>query len=221
MHCATHNLKAHRNALFNSSDSPKSVRHFCSKEGVRFTWNSCIEECYLRDCCNQFPATNLDDNSVYPNCWNKMLVGLALRPFSEKTLAEQFCHLASLLQCKDDILFTGRVDENKDMSVMHRKRLKILKEALAFEEDSQSTGLDEVRRKLAGLEYCVFVACVFNEWFMNKTQNITLGKIDVLEAEMKECLTYFSEWKIATKATKKKHKDWEKFCILPQTYNNL
>ena len=97
VHCTTHNLKALQNALLNSSENEKTSRRFRSREGDIFTWKLVVEECFIRDRCNQLPATHLDHSSAYPNAWNKMRVGYALRPFSEKTLAEQFCHLSDKL----------------------------------------------------------------------------------------------------------------------------
>ena len=41
-HCSTHNQKAHRNAFLLSKADPKSSRYFLSKEGIRFTWNDCV-----------------------------------------------------------------------------------------------------------------------------------------------------------------------------------
>ena len=79
----------------------------------------------------------------------------------------------------------------------------------------------------AGLEFSVYVACIFNERFMNKGQSITKDNIDQLEAEMKMNLKYFKDWIISahnqkgTERYKNKKENWTECCIDKKTYNNL
>jgi len=63
--------------------------------------------------------------------------------------------------------------------------LSILKEAFGANKVLPS---DKLQSELAGLEYSVYVSCIFNERFMNKHKHITLDNIDQIQEEMKECL---------------------------------
>ena len=122
--------------------------------------------------------------------------------------------------CIDEMLYSGEIEENKDIPRMHQKRLCILKEALKKRGKDVS---NEVKSLIAGLEYCVYVASIFNERFMNSKCQLTRNNIDRIESEIKECLKYFSEWRKATVSLKKdkEHPAWEKYCICQKTYNNL
>ena len=82
---------------------------------------------------------------------------------------------------------------------------------------------NEVKRHIAGLEYCVYVALIFNERFMNSKCKLTWDNIDRMETEIKVCLDYFSEWRKATVSLKKdkEHPKWEKYCLCQKTFNNL
>ena len=180
---------------------------------------NCVEACFERDGSTLLPQTHLDNASVFPNAWNKMRVGNALRVFSEKTLAEQFSNLGTLLGCHSELLFHGDLHEDKDISTKNRKRLSILKEAA----EKQVFLPDNVRSELAGLEYSVYVSCIFNERFMNKHKNITLDNIDQIKGEMEECLEYFAKWRDASVALRKdkEHTEWAKYFVCQKTYNNL
>lgn len=120
-----------------------------------------------------------------------MRVGEALRVFSEKTLVEQFMTIGQELNCFNELLFSGNRNENKDIIAMYKKRLRILRRVIStkLEEVSES-----VKEMFAGLEFSVYVACIFNKRFMNKGQSITRENIDELEVEMKSNLEYFKDW---------------------------
>ena len=129
-HCSTHNQKNLHNVFNNSSESLHASRLFMSISGVRFTWKERVEECYLRDLINALPVTNVCKASVYPNGWNKMRVGLSLRPFNDKTLVEQFSYLGNILGCNSKIYFTGGLQDCKDVVKMYLKQAEILREVI-------------------------------------------------------------------------------------------
>ena len=102
---------------------------------------------------------------------------------------------------------------------MYKKRLTILKNAIKAKGEYLHD--NTIKVKLAGLEYSVHVAIIFNQHFMNKQKSVTLENIDVYEAVMKESLEYFSKWRQAAISKKKEDKEWEKACISAVTFNNL
>jgi hypothetical protein len=223
-HCSTHGLKALRNAFLASSKDEKTSRHFRSKDGIQFTWEGCVAECFYRDRQDLFQHTMLTKDSVFPNQWNKMRVGEALRVFSDKTLTEQFTSLGMTLSCFQDLLYSGDVNECKDVPTMHKKRLGIIRNALFSKKNEASNNIKEI---FAGLEFSVYVACIFNERFMNKARSITRENIENLEEEMKSNLLFFKEWMTSSLEMKQAdvYKDkgdkWTECCIDKKTYNNL
>ena len=219
MNCSTHNQKALRNAFLNSTTKLRSARKFKSIDNIKFTWEECVQECFFRDKMNDLPQTKLDKNSVYPNAWNKMSVGHSLCPFSEKTINEQFTHLGSLLGVSNDMYFKGTFTENTDLSAMYKKRLATLRNTINLKGENLDDG--SIKVKFAGLEYSCHIAVIFNEHFMNKEKSLTLENIDACEAEIKDSLKYFSDWRKACILNKSKDKEWEKACISAVTFNNL
>ncbi|GFH57354.1 hypothetical protein CTEN210_13830 [Chaetoceros tenuissimus] len=223
-HCSTHGLKALRNAFLASSKEDSTARYFRSRDGIRFTWNGCVTECFYRDRQHLQQDTMLTMDSVFPNHWNKMRVGEALRVFSEKTLVEQFMTIGQELNCFNELLFSGNRNENKDIIAMYKKRLRILRRVIStkLEEVSES-----VKEMFAGLEFSVYVACIFNERFMNKGQSITRENIDELEVEMKSNLEYFRDWILSaygqkgTEMYRDRMDKWTECSIDKKTYNNL
>ena len=145
-----------------------------------------------------------------------MNVGLALHPFSDKTLNEQFLEISEKLNCEKEMLFSGQIDDNEHIITMYRYRLEVFRNKI-----EQSAVTKCVERQFAGLEYSVFVAMIYNKRFMNKNAKVTRGNVSQLENEMEQNLDYFTEWRSHVRSKREMQKDCDKQCISAQTLNNM
>ncbi|GFH48501.1 predicted protein [Chaetoceros tenuissimus] len=83
-------------------------------------------------------------DSVFPNHWNKMRVGEALRVFSEKTLVEQFMTIGQELNCFNELLFSGNRNGNKFDAACQQvvsKCLHLLRDSILFSKQSKFSSL--------------------------------------------------------------------------------
>ena len=81
--------------------------------------------------------------------------------------------LVKKLNCVEKVCYSSALSENKDLATMHEKRLAVLREEMLSQIDDVTECMKET---FAGLEYSVFVSCVFNERFMNKKQKNNFRK---------------------------------------------
>ena len=99
IHCATHDLKAIRNALF-VSWILNGAREFLSEEGNQIG-KAILEQCYERDrqrlLRGTTPKTSLTKDSINLNKWSKMNVAHAKKCFEWNTLSEIADHLYTRL----------------------------------------------------------------------------------------------------------------------------
>ena len=108
-----------------------------------------------------------------------------------------------------------------DVSAMYKKQLEILSEA-KFEVLANGTVIDkQIKYQLKGLEYLIYIAQIFNQYFINKEINMTNENINKLELQMKEYLQYFVVLRTVAIARKLFNKEWEIECVSAQTFNNL
>jgi len=95
IHCATHDLKAVRNALF-ISWVHNGAREFLSDDGNRIG-KAILEGCYKRDAARLLrgtaPQTTISKDTIVLNRWSKMNVSHAKKCFEWKTLCEIADHL--------------------------------------------------------------------------------------------------------------------------------
>ena len=224
-HCATHNLKAARNAYLASSIA--GARNFLNTDNIPFGWQNVIE-CYSRDqhkVINGYATvTNLTLASAKPDGWSKMNVKHAKAPFAKKTICSIFSYLGEEFGCHNEMLFDGTTEENKDICCKYSERLKILKRHLSLKKlnNHNNTKIRQWESELAGLEYSATVGSLFNETFLDKSKFITQQNITQYEKQIEDLMIYYHEWrKAALKRKDDNYDEWDRTFISQQTFNNL
>jgi len=211
-HCSTHNQKSSRNSLYRSH--PSRTKAFIL-HGVAFGWNQ-IVAALKRDQDRDIKDTDLNDRSVSPDRWDLMNASLSKKPFTYNTITEIMVHLAvsDPFNCFDEIRDVPP-EHKQHVHDIYKYRIKVLK-------DHAAGASLEQKMELNVLEYCAAVGVIFNEFFMNKFERLTLDNINEHEERMKECLSFFEKWRDEQiQLRQRKVADWKETFLAHETYKNL
>jgi hypothetical protein len=176
-HCATHDLKAMRNAFF-TSWVKNGKRRFLDVDGTPIA-KDVIYNCNTRDRARESrgasPQSEVQDSTVYLTTWSKMNVMEAKRVFSWKTLIKEIAdHLYSQLGFPTMV---GRLSEAD-----HGTLGFVSKVAQDLKEKLHALPMGELRTALApevsGFEWLANVHEIFIARLMNMNAPINWANID-------------------------------------------
>ena len=225
-YCSTHNMKSMRNQLKTCSGTDKAARKFLDVDNIPFGWSGVILQWHRdreRVEGGKYRLTDMTMDTVYPDSWNKMRVGVAKQTFSRKTLSEGMDFFAREMDCLETIqkMKVSSKDLKKGMCLT----LKCCYKLKEISMSKDNVGL-AVKAGVADLMYRSHVAEIFNELFMGKHKNINRENVDSIECRLKYILLYFKEWnsKKEERKTDKENwgdKKWEQTFLSPITFYNL
>ena len=228
--CSTHGLKNVRSQLEMSRRDGSGSRQFHTAHGVPFGW-WLLTSALDRDVDREVKSggnfrTTLSKQAVDLDSFSKMNASLAKQPFTEKTLAEQISHCASMI----GVEALKRIAAVKTTDAYEKEKsgekLKIqLHEILLMDVPLETK--NTVASELAYLEFAVTVHRLYIQRFMNKFWKIRLVNIKAETEHLQECLRYFEQWRLGTEEYAERgnksiaRKLRERFFLSTQTYRNL
>ena len=225
-YCSTHNMKSMRNQLKTCSGTEKAARNVLDVDDIPFGWSNVILQWHRdrqRVENGKYRLTDMTMDTVYPDSWNKMRVGVAKSTFSRKTLSEGMDFFSREMDCLDTILkLEVTQEELAEGWCLTLKRCYKLKEISMTQENVSLM----VKAGVADIMYRSHVAEIFNELFMNKHTNINHQNVASIKRRLKLILLYFKKWN-SKKEERKKDKDtwskktWEQSFLSPVTFYNL
>jgi hypothetical protein len=172
--------------------------------------------------------TTLNEQAVNLDNFSSMNASLAKAPFTEKTISEIMSHCAKVIRVKlnyeDKETLTG--ERLKKILAELKQKCEAL-EVVTTENATMAKCAITIRSDIAYLEFCVAVHRVYNQRFMNSSWKITLANIESEEAELKDALTYFEDWRVAASAYMKDEDNSVttrargRFCLSPKTLKNM
>ena len=100
-------MKRTRNQLKSCSGTDKAARKLLDVDDIPFGWSNVILQWHrdrqrMRN--GKYRLTDMTMDTVYPDSWNKMRVGVAKRTFSRKTLCKGINFFAREMDFLDTIL---------------------------------------------------------------------------------------------------------------------
>ena len=181
--CSTHGLKAIRNNLFRSQ--PKLARSFV-KSGISFGWKQ-VEDIYMRDQDRKkkcdLPITKLEKHAIVLDKYTTMNAKYAKQPFQESTISELSAYLMKHLNIKFD----------RESNVESQWHKFLFYHNLISEKIAEST-YEHIKQSHCLMEYLVAVHGIFIERLLNKNWKISRDNICQETENMKEAVTYFTDW---------------------------
>jgi hypothetical protein len=170
----------------------------------------------------------LNEQAVKVDNFSAMNAGLAKAPFTEKTISEIISHAASVVGVKlnyEDKTCSGG-ERLKRMLVESKQKSS---ECVTTENATKAKcAITISRSNLAYLQFCVAVHRIYyHQRFINSRWKLTRDNIESEEAEQKDALKYFEDWRIAallymnddpSVTTRDRSR---RFCLSPKTYKNM
>ena len=150
--------------------------------------------------------------SVFPDTWNKMRVTYAKAVFTQRTLSDEFAFLSKLTNCTKEISNAVVTDQELDLCMcLQTKRADILVKNQGNLEIYRLS----VKSAISCLQFRVYSAALYNEFFLNKNIKFKRSNIVRIEKRIKYILDWFTEWFNSRDIRKKNHNEgiskiWEK-----------
>jgi hypothetical protein len=182
-----------------------------------------VQDQYKRDSARPLQLSGLTLEAVEPDHWGVMSVGLAKKPFDDKTVQEgiNFCKsVLGVQQCQP------ATDAERALFLPCRQDMTKLNGSLTH----KVAGLmnlpwpnpQETPNPLPTLQYQAVVDELFNSLFLNFQERITAKNIDAVEKFVKAKLVYFSEGRARQLHAKAlKDPEYTRYFLAPETWKNL
>ena len=221
--CSAHNGKASNNNLHSSN--PNSKRALMDEDGNQISHGTLVEQFARekeRGDGGAIRLTDLSQSSVALTSYSKLEVRATKAPYTWRTLCEEANHLASELECLDQIaspIDMTNAGDNAEKYAKARRREHMRRLAI-IKEKSKAEGISlEVKNKVAAFEYRVYHACLYNEFFLCKDVQYTKENINEYEIEIKQYIEYFSRCRKAAVARKEQDSGWHFTAMDKKTFN--
>ena len=212
-HCMTHNAKAFRNVLYNST-SARSRTLSNPKTGQTFGWQI-IQDCFEREKerGTTMRTTRITQDVVYPDHWSVMNVSSARIPFEWNTIMEIAGYLAGKWGIMSKLSFdTGGV-ESEGKALLRTVRV--------FEEEASNHTLE--LDTYEGLRYLIYTSIIFNYCFQQRQNQLTIENWSSLKGSLMPSLRYYQDWLVSIheKVKETGAKGWDRWFLPAATWRNI
>jgi len=218
--CSTHGAKNIRSQLEKSQQNGYGTRFFHTGDGVQFGWWLTVQALERDKSHHGNMRSSLTPGSVDLDSFSKMNVSLAKQPFSEKTLSEMIDHCCTAIGIPRLILPR---DQSIGSGERLKRMLKLMKTTIAPFSIQRTR---QIQSEVAYLEFGISVHRVYIQRFMNRAWVLNKDNVDEEEAQLRDALQFFEEWRTNVAELQKDNvsvtrKERERLFISLKTYKNM